>query len=132
MSRKYLCIENDSYDLRIPLIRLSEMYYIMAEVTTGSESASYYNAVRNARGISRTNNVSSFDDEATKIDALQDEYCKDFFGEGQYFFFLKRHQVASLDIWFNNIENTFPMLERYYEFEIPDAEREYGYVPDVN
>ena len=25
MSRKYLCIENDSYDLRIPLIRLSEM-----------------------------------------------------------------------------------------------------------
>ena len=132
MSRKYLCIENDSYDLRIPLIRLSEMYYIMAEVTTGSESASYYNAVRNARGISRTNNVSSFDDEATKIDALQDEYCKDFFGEGQYFFFLKRHQVASLDIWFENGENTFPMLERYYEFEIPDAEREYGYVPDVN
>lgn len=132
MSRKYLCIENDSYDLRIPLIRLSEMYYIMAEVTTGSESASYYNAVRNARGISRTYNVSSFDDEATKIDALQDEYSKDFFGEGQYFFFLKRHQVASLDIWFENGENTFPMLERYYEFEIPDAEREYGYVPDVN
>ena len=108
------------------------MYYIMAEVTTGSESASYYNAVRNARGISRTYNVSSFDDEATKIDALQDEYCKDFFGEGQYFFFLKRHQVSTLNIWFNNMRNNFPMLERYYEFEIPDAEREYGYVPDVN
>lgn len=132
MSRKYLCIENDSYDLRIPLIRLSEMYYIMAEVTTGSESASYYNAVRNARGISTTNNVSSFDDEATKISALQQEYCKDFFGEGQYFFFLKRHQVSTLNIWFSNIMNNFPMLESYYEFEIPDAEREYGYVPDVN
>lgn len=132
MSRKYLCIENDDYDLRIPLIRLSEMYYIMAEVTTGSESASYYNAVRNARGISTTNNVSSFDDEATKISALQQEYCKDFFGEGQYFFFLKRHQVSTLNIWFKNIMNNFPMLESYYEFEIPDAEREYGYVPDVN
>ena len=132
MSRKYLCIENDSYDLRIPLIRLSEMYYIMAEVTTGSESASYYNAVRNARGISRTYNVSSFDDEATKINALQQEYSKDFFGEGQYFFFLKRHQVSTLNIWFNNMMNNFPMYESYYEFEIPDAEREYGYVPDVN
>ena len=108
------------------------MYYIMAEVTTGSESASYYNAVRNARGISTTNNVSSFDDEATKISALQQEYCKDFFGEGQYFFFLKRHQVSTLNIWFKNIMNNFPMLESYYEFEIPDAEREYGYVPDVN
>ena len=108
------------------------MYYIMAEVTTGSESASYYNAVRNARGISRTYNVSSFDDEATKINALQQEYSKDFFGEGQYFFFLKRHQVSTLNIWFNNMMNNFPMQERYYEFEIPDAEREYGYVPDVN
>ena len=132
MSRKYLCIENDSYDLRIPLIRLSEMYYIMAEVTTGSESASYYTAVRNARGISTTNNVSSFDDEATKISALQQEYCKDFFGEGQYFFFLKRHRIDNLTVYFSGINNNFPMYESYYEFEIPDAEREYGYVPDVN
>ena len=132
MSRKYLCIENDSYDLRIPLIRLSEMYYIMAEVTTGSESASYYNAVRNARGISTTYNVSSFDDEARKIEALRLEYCKDFFGEGQYFFFLKRHRIEDLTVYFGGINNSFAMLERYYEFEIPDAEREYGYVPDVN
>lgn len=132
MSRKYLCIENDDYDLRIPLIRLSEMYYIMAEVTTGSESASYYNAVRNARGISRTYNVSSFDDEARKIEALRLEYSKDFFGEGQYFFFLKRHRIEDLTVYFKGINNSFQMLERYYEFEIPDAEREYGYVPDVN
>ena len=132
MSRKYLCIENDSYDLRIPLIRLSEMYYIMAEVTTGSESASYYNDVRNARGISTTYNVSSFDDEAQKIEALQLEYSKDFFGEGQYFFFLKRHRIEDLTVYFSGINNNFPMHESYYEFEIPDAEREYGYVPDVN
>ena len=132
MSRKYLCIENDDYDLRIPLIRLSEMYYIMAEVTTGSESASYYNAVRNARGISTTYNVSSFDDEARKIEALRLEYSKDFFGEGQYFFFLKRHRIEDLTVYFGGINNSFEMLERYYEFEIPDAEREYGYVPDVN
>ena len=132
MSRKYLCIENDDYDLRIPLIRLSEMYYIMAEVTTGSESASYYNAVRNARGISTTYNVSSFDDEARKIEALRLEYSKDFFGEGQYFFFLKRHRIEDLTVYFGGINNSFQMLERYYEFEIPDAEREYGYVPDVN
>ena len=108
------------------------MYYIMAEVTTGSESASYYNDVRNARGISTTYNVSSFDDETQKIEALQLEYSKDFFGEGQYFFFLKRHRIGNLTVYFSGINNNFPMYESYYEFEIPDAEREYGYVPDVN
>ena len=130
MSRKFLCIENSDYDYKVPLIRLAEMYYIMAEVTTGSEAASYYNAVRNSRGISSIYNITSFESEADKLERLTKEYSKEFFGEGQYFYFLKRHQIRSLDVGYNNTHR-FPMELSFYEFEIPDAEREYGLVPEV-
>lgn len=130
MSRKFYIIDNADYDCKVPLIRLAEMYYIMAEALTGEEAADYYNAVRNARGISSTQNVDAFVSEEEKIEALREEYCKEFFGEGQYFFFLKRHQISSLELFYNNINSTFPMLEQYYEFEIPDSEKEYGLVPE--
>ena len=126
ISRKYITNE----DQELPLIRLSEMYYIMAEVTTGSEAASYYNAVRNSRGISSIYNITSFESEADKLERLTKEYSKEFFGEGQYFYFLKRHQIRSLDVGYNNTHR-FPMELSFYEFEIPDAEREYGLVPEV-
>ena len=58
------------------------------------------------------------------------KYSKEFFGEGQYFYFLKRHQIRSLDVGYNNTHR-FPMELSFYEFEIPDAEREYGLVPEV-
>ena len=57
---------------KIPLIRLSEMYYILAECVTLQESTDYINKVRNARGISRNYNISVGEnyDEAARIDAL--------------------------------------------------------------
>ena len=136
MSRKYLTIENSTYDCKVPLIRLAEMYYILAETLPANQGYVYFNDVRNSRGVPTIYNATAADfaDETKKMELLQSEYCKEFFGEGQYFFFLKRRQVPSIEIWNGNESsvNTFPMLTRYYEFEIPDSEKEYGLVPNEN
>ena len=85
MCRKYLS-KDKNYSEKIPLIRLSEMYYILAESVSLKESVTYINKVRNARGISRNNNIEANDsyDEAARKEALNKEYQKDFFAEGQY------------------------------------------------
>lgn len=96
MCRKYLG-SNILYQEKIPLIRLSEMYYILAESVDLPESVNYINRVRNVRGISRANNYQANDayDEDARIEALKLEYSKDFFAEGQYFYFLKRHDCET-------------------------------------
>lgn len=122
MCRKYLG-KSQVYKEKIPLIRLSEMYYILAESLPLDECTKYINEVRNVRGISRTNNYTpggNFTEEA-RINALDREYQKDFFAEGQYFYFLKRHA-----------RKTFyrcPVEEmRAYVMPVPDDEIEYGMV----
>ena len=120
MCRKYLG-EDSFYDENIPLIRLSEMYYILAESVSLEESVQYINKVRNTRGISRTYDVnySSAFTEDYRRDVLLKEYQKDFFAEGQFFYFLKRHNYETF--YRCPVEK---ML--YYVFPIPDDEVEYG------
>ena len=120
MCRKYLG-ENTFYDENIPLIRLSEMYYIFAESVSLEESVEYINKVRNTRGISRTYDIiygSNYTD-VERREALLKEYQKEFFAEGQFFYFLKRH----------NYETFYrcPVAKMvYYVFPIPDDEVEFG------
>ena len=120
MCRKYLG-ENTFYDENIPLIRLSEMYYILAESVSLEESVEYINKVRNTRGISRTYDIiySSSYTDVERREALLKEYQKEFFAEGQFFYFLKRH----------NYETFYrcPVAKMvYYVFPIPDDEVEFG------
>lgn len=122
MCRKYLG-ESAFYDENIPLIRLVEMYYILAESVSLEESVQYINKVRNTRGISRTYDYmySSNFTEAERKEALTKEYQKEFFAEGQFFYFLKRH----------NCETFYrcPLSKMvYYVFPIPDDEIEFGAV----
>ena len=124
MCRKYLS-DDSSYDENIPLIRLSEMYYILAESVSLQESVEYINKVRNTRGISRTYDLaysSAFTDD-NRREALLKEYQKDFFAEGQFFYFLKRHNYETF--YRCPVEK---ML--YYVFPIPDDEVEYGTMTD--
>ena len=126
LCRKYLGnSENDAdgYYENIPLIRLSEMYYIQAECVSLSEADDIINTVRNVRGISRANNYSDFTREQDRLDALRDEYSKDFFAEGQYFYFLKRNNYSTFYRCPSSIN-----MRNYYVFPIPDDEREYGVV----
>lgn len=73
----------------IPLLRMSELYLIVIEDLPLDEAKPYFVTYRIARSMS-----SSLDGTLTSENAvmarLEKEYRKEFFGEGQMFFFYKR------------------------------------------
>ncbi len=74
-----------------PLIRKSELYYILAETETDPDKAlGYLNTVRNNRGLP------SLDAAATLSTEIKKEYMKEFYGEGQLFFYYKRNNTATI------------------------------------
>lgn len=123
ISRKYITNE----DQELPLIRLSEMYYIMCECSPLNTAADYINEVRQKRGISRSYNY-SFINEQERLEALNLEYRKDFYAEGQYFHFLKLHEMST----YLNCPIASGMTARQYVFPLPDAEKEYGWTDSMS
>lgn len=118
MCRKYLTSSDPNYNEKIPLIRLGEVYLIAAEATG---DVSYLNRLRNVRGISRTNNVGTLD-----VKALESEYGKEFFAEGQFFYFLKRNARET----FYRCPDGLTMSASQYVLPLPDDEKEYGWIED--
>ena len=107
----------------IPLIRLPEMYYIACEAAEwGEDAAVYVNSVRNKRGISKAKDVSCDTDEL-RVAALNKEYRKEFYGEGQYFWFLKAHGITGALAHCPDVV----LAEENFVFPLPDAEVEYGW-----
>ena len=123
MCRKYLEVASSVYKENIPLIRLSEMYYILAECLSYEEGAQMLNMVRKARGISQQYSV-SFSTEEQRAEELEKEYQKDFFCEGQFFYFLKRYERKD----FYRCPKAGSMKTEDYVFPVPDGEVEYGWV----
>lgn len=123
MSRKYLDGPNHEFNNKLPLIRLSEMYLIAAEA---KKDASFINKLRNARGISRNYNVSFGPNEAENVHMLMIEYQKDFFAEGQFFYFLKRNGLTNFYRIPQTLLNKGGMSKTQYVFPIPNNEIEYG------
>ena len=110
----------------IPLIRLPEMYYIACEASeSGAEAELYVNSVRNKRGISKAKDVSC-DTKELCIAALNKEYRKEFYGEGQYFWFLKTHGVTGTLGHCPDVT----LYEENFVFPLPDAEVEYGWTEE--
>ena len=122
ISLKY--VDNDSEV--IPLIRLPEMYYIACETAeTGEEAAYYINTVRNKRGLSKSKDVAC-DTEEKRLAALNKEYSKEFYGEGQYFWFLKSRGITGTLLHSSEVT----LVEEHFVFTLPDAEVEYGWTAD--
>lgn len=74
---------------RMPAIRISEMYYILAEVlkeTDLEEATNLLNTLRGYRGLISLKNLTK--DELQQ--ELEKEYYREFIGEGQLFFYHKR------------------------------------------
>lgn len=74
----------------IPIIRLSEMYYILSEASSHTslrEALSYLSVVRKARGAKRDISGTASKDYYNE---LVTEYKKEFLAEGQMFYFFKR------------------------------------------
>ena len=118
----------------VPLIRLPEMYYIVAEcASSASESADALNTVRFARGISYSDEIitTGYDDldvaskenknQTNRINEIMKEYRKEYFAEGQLFYFLKAHNYSTY--YGCGIET---MTEAHYQMTLPDDEYIFG------
>lgn len=109
----------------VPLIRITELYYIVAECKNqlGDVAAglAYLNAVRRARGLNDLTAIAVPDHIALSAEITK-EYKKEFIQEGQTFLYLKR---LNKDL---KIETgtTAVVPDNAYVFPIPDKEGEYN------
>lgn len=121
---------NINYLNRIPLMRLSEAYYIAAECALNNDdvptAVGYLNTVRSKRNI-----TSNLELTISKIDAeeeLYKEYAKEFYGEGQLYYFFKRRNYTQIPVkmvWSDGWES-ISMVTPDYIFPLPDDEIEFG------
>nr|WP_162988973.1 RagB/SusD family nutrient uptake outer membrane protein [Pedobacter schmidteae] len=106
-------------DQTVPLIRLSEMYYILAESAATPElGITALNMVRKNRGIAELApagaTVQKLTDEITK------EYQKEFYAEGQLFYYYKRLNFPRMQF------KTTLLNADMYILPIPDSELEFN------
>lgn len=105
--------------LGINMIRIPEMYYIMAETSLEEDEAlalTYYNTVRKHRGLEPL--------ETLTLQQINDERFKEYIGEGQLFFNMKR---LHLPITSYDGATTYAASKKIYVVPIPDIEKENRY-----
>jgi hypothetical protein len=110
----------DPYRYQVqPLIRAGELFLIAAEAAeTAAERREWLEALRLRRGFERNNTKDVTEAQLTEL--LRKETLREFYGEGQYYYYLKRNNVRSIAS--NSSTANFAMQDRYYKFEIPAAE----------
>jgi hypothetical protein len=95
---------------RIPLLKISEMYLIIAECMN---SVDHLDVLRIARGLKGDILEIALQEE------IEAEYRKEFIGEGQMFYYYKR---------LNKLVNNDMTDVGMFVFPIPDAEKERGLI----
>ena len=82
---------NPPQRFNVPLMRKSEMYYIAAECEPDMEiGLVYLNVVRNTRGLASLTSAANLYSEIRK------EYMKEFYGEGQVWYYYKRNRITNV------------------------------------
>lgn len=111
--------------LGVNLIRLPEMYYIAAEALLDTDHAAalgYYNAVREHRGLEPL--VMEDENDRLTIEQINDERYKEYIGEGQTFFNMKRQNLPILSY---DGKTIYQPGSGIYVVPIPDVELENRY-----
>ncbi len=115
---------DQKYRNRIPMIKLSEMYYIIAEklIKDGDNSGALakLDEVRSHRGI-----TDQLPQEYSAEEELMKEYYREFMSEGQIFYYLK-HTKLSPKIW-----SGFNLTEANLIYPYPQDEINYGRVQEL-
>lgn len=110
---------SDAFRFMIPLIRISEMYFIVAESSTDlQEAGEYLNKLRLNRGLAEMDFTNM--DQINLV--LENEYLKEFMGEGQMFYFFKRKAYTELPEGSKIAGGTIPMQLSSYTFPLPESE----------
>lgn len=113
---------NSETNNRQPLMRVSEMWLIAAEcAATTEEALQYLNTLRHHRGFDESSNLTATDVEGSMLDEhIGREYRKEFIGEGQWFFYCKRMNRATVP------DAMVPFSRNFYVLPMPDQEKDYG------
>ena len=106
-SLKYMCYD----DLWVPLIRLSEMYFIVMECGSLARANELYTEFCASRGCTYTELT-----DANRQSIILQEYYKEFLAEGQVFFANKRLAVER-PLWVED-----EMREEQYVLPLPERE----------
>ncbi len=108
----------------ISILRSVEMYYIIAEAylkeNNITEATRYLNMVLNSRGLTNLENRDPV--IQLTLDVLYNERHKEFFGEGQRWFDMKK---MNMDIISNTDLKTLPASDQIYVLPIPVEEFDY-------
>jgi len=108
----------DHYCYMMPLIRLSELYLIAAECETDFDLAvQYLNTLRNKRNCP---DLSVLDANDLKT-YITNEFRKEMIGEGQMFFYYKRHAMESIPNG-ASASGILSMPSKNYVVPIPESE----------
>lgn len=110
----------DNYTARVPLIRLSEMCYIAAEVLADSnprQAISLLNTVRNHRNLGPEFNLPDNLSAAEIKAEVKKEYLKEFLSEGQLFYYYKRLGDTDVIDWMGA-----PWTDDQFVFPMPESE----------
>ncbi len=98
-----------------PLLRKSELYYLLAEVETDPVKAlEYLNTVRRNRAWANLPPTANITVE------LRKEYQKEFFGEGQLFFYYKR--INATGVLYANSSSAYYTVNPMYVVPLPFSE----------
>lgn len=116
--------DTNKVDQAIPLIRVAELYYILAEAAaTPSEGVVYLNQVRKARALTELDQATITTD--VLIAEIMKEVNKEFYGEGQTFFFYKRLNRPRIPEQIANAYGRAITISQYI-LPIPDTELEFN------
>lgn len=121
---KFNYVDGSQYKDRMPLIKLPEMYYILAEASNEigdiAAAVGYLNMVRSNRGITSSNNLSATLTKEEVAEQIELEYRKEFISEGQLFYYYKRLSEIAVT------GTSKPMDNSIYILPMPDSEIEVG------
>lgn len=123
--RKFNDVDGDAvqFRYRMPMIRKSEIYYIAAECAPDDATGfTYLNTVREKRGLLTPPLTATLQTEIMK------EYAKEFYGEGQLFYYYKRtnaNRILKANTIGTTNSNYQTMTPAQYVVPLPDGETYY-------
>lgn len=125
---KYWEYEDMQYTNNMPLIKWPEIYYTLAEcalrkggVANKNEAIDRLNTIRNRRNLPASVNLQYTLSEEEVWNELQKEWRKEFIGDGQMFFYYKRHGYVSIP---NGPALTYG--DNVYVLPLPQSEIDFG------
>lgn len=125
VSIKLMQGDNNLHRNQMPLIKLPEMYYIVAEASIDTDlpkAIEYLNLVRASRGI--LDPIDSASDVEIVKSEITKEYRKEFISEGQLFFYFKRTGVTTIP----GLSEETVVDDEIYMLPYPASEIQFGYV----